>query len=429
MKALYFALLLVFFALPSSAATGPGTTIGAGIGVAAKPERTTPEEMDRIHAAGFTYVRFDMRWSEVEHEAGVYDWSAFDDFIGQLRTHGLKPLIILDSPNGLYGEKVDVPPEQSYGGTWDYAAPHDDKARGAFAAFAAAAVSHFGAKDIVWEIWNEPDLVAFWAPKPNANDFTKLALKTCRAMRTAKPDAYIIGPALARVPWRVDIRYERFFRTFIQSPVKDCLNAISIHPYRLNEPESVIGDYNDKARPFIAAYTGAGKPTVPVVNTEWGYSSSDVTPEQQAAYALRMHLSDLLAGVPISIMYEWSDTPGLPDPREAHFGLMDSDGKPKAGAKIIEQILPKIKNATLVKRLPVDGDDCYVVLIRQPNGKNQLLAWMGLSKLENSWTLHITDKNQQKPRSYALSLVPQLINIKASAPDIAVTKGPSLDAP
>lgn len=420
---LLFFVLLCVWPLTADAGAWPDDKIGSGFGVQAKPERTGPTEMDAIKATGFNYIRYDMRWDDVEHARGVYTWTKFDNFIGNLHKAGLKSVVILNGVNGLYSEKVDVPPELSYGATWSYAAPSNEESVRAFAAFAVAAIQRYGTDDIIWELWNEPDGVAFWPPKPDATAFSRLADITCRAMRAAAPRAMIIGPAVARLPSRADFLHRNFFQTFIQSPVKDCLNAISVHPYRHNRaPETVIDDYDSKVRPFVQAYLPKDKKPLPIIDGEWGYSMTDVTPEQQADFALRMHLSNLLAGVPLSILYEWQDTADTPDDRERHFGIVDADGHDKAGAMLLKRILPQIKDAVIEKRLPVDDEDCYVALLRQSNGKHQLLAWLGTMETDIHRTLTIREAEKNPSSSYDLSAEPRLITINSPAPQLAVIK-------
>jgi len=412
---------------PAQAGAWPGNTISSGFGVQAKPERTGPDELERIRDAGFSYVRYDMRWGDVEKEHGVYDWDFFDRFIGDMRTYHLKSVIILNGPNSVYTQNVDVPPGQAFGASSVAAAPTKPEDVHAFAAFAVAAVERYGTKDIIWEIWNEPDMLAFWPPKPDADVFSALATRTCHAIRNVAPHAVIVGPAIARLPDLGDFFHEHFFRVFMQSPVIGCLDAISVHPYRHKDqpPESVIADYSSKVRPFIASYTPKGQKPLPIIDGEWGYTSSDVTPEQQAAYMLRIHLANLLAGVPLTILYEWKDSANMSDEREMHYGLLDSDGQNKGAAEVIGAILPRIKDAVIVRQLPLPSPDCYVVLIRQPGGKYQLLAWIGRKRLESGMVLQVKNGARNSGSSYALSLQPQIIDISSSSPQVTVAEKPS----
>lgn len=423
MQSLLFLLLAILFATPAAADAWPDGTIGSGFGVAAKPERTNAEQLARIKKAGFSFIRYDMRWEEIEKQRGAYAWDDLDRFIAAMRKAGLKSVIILHGSNELYSEKISMKPEDNYGWSWAVAAPVNDDAVSAFVAFAVAAVRHFGNDDVIWEIWNEPDLPAFWPPKPDPAAFAKLAEQTCLAMRAADAHVKIIGPAVARLPDRFDILHNNFFKTFIQTPAKNCFDAISIHPYRRSYvPETAIDDYQNKVATFIEAYADAGRMPTPIVDSEWGYSTSEVSPEQQAAYAMRIRLADLMAGVPLTILYEWQDSAAMSEAREMHFGMTDADGQNKSGATLIEALLPRMQYAVIIHRIEVPQKDAFVLLLRQPNGNRDLVAWMAKDTLDAPYTLQVQGNGQQI-ESYPLTLAPQLFPVSATKPVVTVTKG------
>lgn len=423
----FLVLLLAVFCLlqhQAFAEAWPDHKIGSGFGVAVKPERTGYRQLEKIKATGFNYVRFDLWWDQVEADRGSYNWQKFDRFMYDVRKAGLKADIILQGSNKLYSPRVSVPPEKAFGASFLYAAPSTPEAMEAFVAFAVAAVKHYGTDDIIWEFWNEPDGLAFWPPKADPVKFSVLAEKTCTALRDVAPEAKIIGPSTARLPSRGDVLHKQFFEAFIKTPAKNCLDAISVHPYRHERaPETVIEDIKGKVRPFIAAYTDKKHTPLPVVVTEFGYSMADVSEEQQAAFALRLHLADLLADVPLTILYEWQDSAGMSEDLEQHFGMVDFHMEDKAGSTLLQRILPTIKDAVIVKRFPTSEPDCFALLIQQPNGDYQILAWMGLMKMKNKWTLQVQDVDSEQPTSVFLSLEPQLITINSPGAKVAVIKG------
>ncbi len=57
------------------------------------------QDLDRIAAAGFKFIRMDLTWSSIETVKGVYDWSAYDDLISNLDQRGLRAILILDYNN------------------------------------------------------------------------------------------------------------------------------------------------------------------------------------------------------------------------------------------------------------------------------------------------------------------------------------------
>lgn len=399
----------------ASARAWPGSSIGAGFGVQVKPERTHPGDLRRIQAIGFGFIRYDMRWEEVESHPGIYNWLPFDRFISSVRSQRLRSLIILSGSNPHYEKTVYMPPSENYGSNTAYAAPSSENSMRAFAAFAAAAVARYGSGDIIWEIWNEPDTIGFWPPKPDARAFAALSNATCRAMRQVAPSATIIGPAVAHLPDPADETYADFVATFLQSPAAACLDAFSVHPYRSanKPPESVIRDYAVKAREFITANTPHGQKLLPIVDGEWGYPSTELAPLQQAAYPLRQRLADLLAGVPLTILYEWQDSVGSSENREAHFGIVKDSQADKPAGMMMEKMLPSIKDAVVVRRLSLGREDYFVVLLQQPDGRYQILFWNGGAQPNrNLGAIHIGDASRGKIRTLHLALVPQLAGLE-----------------
>lgn len=398
---LFSTLWLTSYAMPAIADAWPGSKIGDGFGVAAKPERTSDEDLTKIKAYGFNYIRFDMRWGEVERQRGRYNWDRFDEFIEKMRAHQLKAVVILNGGNRVYTGTVDISPKKSFGADVLTAAPKTDEDIAAFVAFAEEAIKRYGAKDIIWEIWNEPDGFGFWPPKPDAELYAKLANATCRALRKAAPDAMIIAPGIANLPGKED-----FLAPLIRSS-SDCLTALSIHPYRLtSDPETVMDDYDNKVRPFITRHTPLEQKSLPFVVSEWGFPTNKISEEKQAAYLIRTHLTNLLAGVPMTIWYEWKDSrPGpAPEDIEAHFGILDYDGNDKPAGTQIQQLLPRIKDAVIEKKLPYDNVNCFVLALRQPNGTQQILAWLTNPYMAKG-KLSIGNEN-----FYPLTSLPQLFD-------------------
>ncbi len=163
----------------------PSAVLPAGLGVATHFTDPAPGEMERMAEAGWAMIRTDLIWQAVERTPGHYDFAAYDRLQAQLKHAGIRPMFILDYGNRLYD-----------GGR----SPHTAQARAAFARFAAAAAAHFRGQGVVWEIWNEPNIVQFWKPEPDAQAYARLAMETAQAIREADPEALILRLALPNFP-------------------------------------------------------------------------------------------------------------------------------------------------------------------------------------------------------------------------------------
>jgi len=164
----------------------PPAVIPAGVGVNIHFVTGHARDLDLITNAGFRIVRMDFSWEATERKAGVYDWTEYDELTAHLEQRGLRALYILDYVNGLYEPMVDArravgepAPEKHV------ASPRHPESVAAFARWAAAAAVHFRGRHVLWEIYNEPN-GGFWRPKPDATEYTTLALATARAIREAE---------------------------------------------------------------------------------------------------------------------------------------------------------------------------------------------------------------------------------------------------
>ena len=317
----------------------------------------------RLSATGFRFTRLDMLWNLVEHTRGQYDFSLYDPVVGALAAHGIRPLFILDYNNLLY-DNTQSPPFTEVG-------PHTDAVRQAFARFAAAAVSHFKGSGIVWEIWNEPDNPRFWYPKPDADSYMALARTAIDAIRQADPHAIIVGPALVGLEPQYQDAWNFLERCFMLG-LPALVDAISVHPYRLGPPESAAANYQ-RLRALLARYAPPGKTNLPIVCSEWGYSLTWVSEQQQAAYFARLYLINLMNNLPITIWYNWQDGPD-PKQREDNFGLITYHGQPKLDYSAAQTLIQELTHYHYTDRLSLFSNADYALRFTN-DAASKHVAW------------------------------------------------------
>lgn len=259
-----------------------------------------PGEMEMLAASGCRWVRMDLTWARTEKTAGEYDFAPYDRLVSALDRHGLRVLFILDYGNPLYD-----------GGL----APHTETGRAAFARWAAAAVSRYRGRGYFWEIWNEPNHPNFWKPQPNVADYVALARAVARAVREAAPEERLIGPATSKIDFE-------FIEGCFRGGVLEDWWAVSVHPYRQTDPETVMAEYG-RLRDMIRRYAPAGR-EVPVLSGEWGYSTAwrGVDADRQGTLLARQWLVNAAAGIPLSIWYDWRDDGADPAEPEHNFGTV-----------------------------------------------------------------------------------------------------------
>lgn len=416
--------LLVFIASPSQAKEASDwlqPVVGQSYGVQVKEWSVGSDELRMIKDAGLSYVRFVIPWYAVEKgKSGRFVWSKFDRFVRNVHRHGLKAVIVIGGGHKRYTGTMNAP-EGNMDHTETYLlAPSTAEQRVAFARYAAAAIKHFGSKDIVWEIWNEPDQDHFWAPKANVEDYAALANEACWAMRKEKPKAHIIGPGMAETPGQWGSLLPGFLGKVLQSPVADCLDAISVHPYRdfIKPPETVNEAYKN-LRQFVKAHTQEGKSELPVLATEWGFTMHDVTEEEQAAFLLRSYMLNTLNKVPLSIWYEWRDSRAPEEGAEAHFGLLTLKHKPKLAYKTLKAFLPPLRGARIEKRLDVGNTEDYVLQLKHPKGNSHLVYWSADTQTDTRLIYRCGAKGVD--HEVVLTMTPQRVDCNKETPVISAS--------
>ena len=276
-----------------------------GFGVNIHFTHPKPGEMELLQKLGVGWIRNDLAWSETERQVGRYDFSNYDFLFDELERANIRPLFILDYGNGIYQSGP----------------PTSDVAIAAHERWVRATVSHYKGKKIVWEIWNEPNLEQFWKPKPDADAYARLAVRTAKAIRETDPGAVIIAPGCSGFDWS-------FLETCFQSGLLQLIDGVSVHPYRSAAPETVIPDYK-RLRGMIRFFSPNRE--VPIVCSEWGYStfSKGVSEAKQASYLSRMWATNLSQGIPLSIFYDWKNDGPDPKENEHRFGLVTESLVPK----------------------------------------------------------------------------------------------------
>jgi polysaccharide biosynthesis protein PslG len=329
--------------------------LGHGLGL--QVHDLSEATLDVCAGAGFTFVRTDLFWSDVETQRHKLDWSRWDPFVAGLKARGLRPLFILGFNN------PDV-----YGGRWMEGVTNYIETQ-AFTTFAAAAATRYSDANPIWEIWNEPNRANFWEPRENPSEYMALARATADAIRRTQPDAAIIGPALGHKVGE-QVLDLAFLQTCLDNGLADLVDAVSIHPYV--DPEVVAPDY-DKVQAMVDA--AAGGRLLPVMSTEWGFATNDfVSDDLQADVLVRMFLINLSLGVPLSIAYLAVDrTEDYVPMEERTYGIARGDHTPKAAFHALREMNARLKGVRFREALPTAPSD--VALTFEGEGRRWVVVW------------------------------------------------------
>ena len=342
-----------------SAAELPKLAVPETCGVNIHFTDPVPGEMKMLAEGGFRWIRMDFGWGGTERIKGKYDFGAFDRLLAALDAHQIRAVLILDYSNHHYDKGLS---------------PASDEGRKAFARWAAAGVTHFRGRGVVWEMYNEPN-ISFWKPKPDVKQYVKLALEVGKALRAAAPEEIYVGPATSTFDFG-------FLEECFKAGLLDYWSAVSVHPYRQTAPETAAADYA-RLRKLIAKYAPKGK-QIPILSGEWGYSTAwpHCDEAKQGKYLARQWLVDVANEVPISIWYDWHDDGVDPKEGEHHFGTVRHDRHadrnpiydPKPAYLAAKTLTTALGGFTFSKRLAVGDENDYVLLFAK-GSEVRLAAW------------------------------------------------------
>jgi hypothetical protein len=269
-----------------------GTTTVSAASVAPAPPgffgvvpQATPSAEDLTRLKGVVgTMRIPINWSESEPTPGHYEFAALDALIGAAADHGLRVQPFVS------GTPSWLSPEQAR-------PPLSPRASAAWTEFLHVLVKRYGTKGEfwrgraqskpiqLWQVWNEPNFLIFWRPRPSPAGYARLLHVSARAIRRADPKAQI---ALAGVaPVTAGVETWEFLRSLFRIPgVSRDFDVAAIHPY-----SSTLLGVVDQVRRVRGAMVQAGLRSRPLLVSEIGVASqSDIRstfvkgPTGQAAF-------------------------------------------------------------------------------------------------------------------------------------------------
>ncbi len=303
-------------------------------GIAWEPAAQMNANLDAIVAAGMTWVRADFFWDSIEQRRGEYTWTATDIFVRAAEARGLHVLGIADyTPSwARTGPTNKYPPTN----------PAD------YATFVGALAQHYaplGVHD--WEIWNEPNNAAFWAPKADALAYTQLLVPANAAIKGADPSATVVTGGLSpAVSNGTNVAALGFLESVYADGGGGSFDAVGYHPYSYPYAPMYAATWNTfYETPAVHTLMAAnGDGAKKIWGTEVGFptgtSSNAVSPSAQAtniSAAITQWTSWSFHG-PI-IFYTVRDSGTDPSDVDQNMGMLDHSGVPKAVFGAVQQVL------------------------------------------------------------------------------------------
>jgi len=279
-----------------------------------------------MKATGVTSVRVDTNWSAVQPNGpGSYDWTSLDQELAAIQKAGLSADLIID------GCPSWAAVSDAQGS--DSAPPASSTVFGDWAAAVAKRYSSVGAR--YFEIWNEPNNPAFWAPKPDPAAYTADLKAAYVAIKAVDPAAVVLSGGLAP---EVDSSTSYSQLTFLQDMYADgaagSFDDVGYHPYSYPVDPDTISSGSGwsemyQSSPSIRSIMVAnGDSAKKIWITEFGAPTSG-TPTNVSEADQSEELVQAIARVKglgwvgSFYIYTWEDVPNQ------GFGLLTVDGAQK----------------------------------------------------------------------------------------------------
>lgn len=371
--------------------------IWPGFGVSVNFTNAPTNELNQLKELGVGYVKTELQWNAIEKVQGQYDFSAYDRLAKNLIERGIRPFFVLTGANKLYQD----------------GAPENSAAQSAFARWAGATAAHFQGKEIVWEIWNEPNSGNSWRPAPSPNAYKSLATLSVKLMKQADPNCRVLVGATSGID-------QDFLIKSLDPLLLSLVDGISVHPHRQTGPESIWPDW-EQIRVLIDALAPENRKKLPLVSSDWGYptSTKGVSEGRQAMYLVRSWLVNAAFGCPISIYQSWKDEGTDPENDASRFGILTEQLKPKPSFGTAKELLQKFAGCVVYKRY-ADADPLRWIIVGA--GPNKMIRATWYQKDPGIKYEILSPKDG--PKMYAELMGKTTSSVPTLTPTPTVTTGP-----
>ncbi len=303
------------------------------------PPAQLASDMGAHAATGVGVVREHLFWDRIERAPGVFDFRDSDALISAAAQRGMTVLPVLVGTPSFYSTR----PAGVTTGGW----PPRDTA--AIARFATELARRYGARGTywrcllpgllclrkyqpikAWQVWNEPNITAWWRTGVNASEYTALLGHAYRGLKAGDPAAEVVlgGISIRGLP------QGEYLEQLYDRGAAQYFDTLAVHPYAVN-----VGGVVELLRRTRAIAVAKGDGGVPIRATEYGFATGGdrewvTTPPCQAALvaATTRELSARRAelGLRSIVQFQWQDR--STDPTVLwpnHAGLLYLDGRAK----------------------------------------------------------------------------------------------------
>lgn len=355
----------------------------------------TPEQyqqqIERLKTLGLQWVRVDLHWDRLEPAEDRFDYPPMDVLAATLAKQKIKSVFYL------VGSASFATSAPFYVTNKDQYPPADPQQ------FAGAIRQLAERYPVVnaWQIWNEPNLPAFWQPMASPTGYRDLLVAAEQELHRVAPGKTVVLGGMAYYSQMPGVGGLMLQKLAQMNALGNGL-IVDYHPYTQTPESDQPGarDYilrTQQINQTLRQLTVAG-----IWATEWGWSSYAGPVEEQpiigqsgqAKYLLRRLALMSALDYDRIFLFALSDLDQRASVRDRSYGLLDLSGNPKPAYFALQNFLrmtgPKLMPAKppVVRQAPAD---MFSVAWRKPDGTNIWMFWADTShKIEINGIEHAT---------------------------------------
>lgn len=331
----------------------PGLTFGIAYpALVSETPAAQKSAISAIKSIGITSVRIDADWAWIQPtSANEFDWPILDQEVKIIRAAGLTADLIIDG----------CPPWAAVPGTSGDPSPQPASSA-QFATWAADVARRYAPEGVrYFEIWNEPNIVAFWQPKPDPLAYSEDLIAAYKAIKDVDSSAFVISGGLSpSVTDADDYSPIEFLDDMYHDGAKGSFDALGYHPYSYPATPDTYEQWSGWSQ---MSATGPSIRSVMADNddsdkkvwiTEFGAPSSGTSSVGTAGQATQIGQALGSARstnwVGAIYIYTWQDSSSA-DAQDNGFGLLAANGSPKAACGVVAAVLRRQQGARTDRNL------------------------------------------------------------------------------
>jgi O-antigen ligase len=301
--------------LPPMGSAASDKSLGVNADLGFYDGDASAQALSDMEAAGLRWLRLRFPWDEIEAKEGVYQWTVWDDIIGEASKHNLQILAVLDGSPAWAREDADLD---------NALAPPAEMS--AFGDFVSIFAQRYGHQIDHYQIWDEPNIAPHWGAREiDPAAYARMLREGAIQIRSADPGGVVLAAALAPTvePGGANMSELLYLEELYQHGAAEWFDGVAVQLYdfgqTLDEPADPARLNWQRVSLLRAVMERQGDSETPVWAVSAGLDDTDASEVSAAIEAIRDHWPWL---GPI-VWAAWTPR----DARGVH-ALMDERGQP-----------------------------------------------------------------------------------------------------